>query len=166
MRCNGQSPCNRCERKPSECVYRLRTRVRKSGAQRAAAGVSKPVSTSPNVPQRPEQQPTTPRPFTTDGAAISPAGFRGPLPDGDGPKSDSAIYQGIAAAHEDLESTENPRLFYGPACKYTHTSVHPVLFKSQYLPRIDPVNSTIRLPPASPPGYSLVHWPPWPQPGA
>lgn len=118
MRCNGQSPCNRCERKPSECVYRLRTRVRKSGAQRAAAGVSKPVSTSPNVPKRPEQQPTTPRPFPTDGAAISPAGFRGPLPDGDGPKSDSAIYQGIAAAHEDLESTENSRLFYGPASQF------------------------------------------------
>ncbi|ROV90901.1 hypothetical protein VMCG_09976 [Cytospora schulzeri] len=117
VRCNGQSPCNRCEKKPSECVYRLRTRVRKSGAQRAAAGASKP-SLTPDVPNRPEQQPPRPRPFPTDRVAISPVGFRGDLPDSDGPKSDSAIYQGIAAAHEDLESTENSRLFYGPASQF------------------------------------------------
>ncbi|KUI62886.1 hypothetical protein VP1G_10012 [Cytospora mali] len=51
-------------------------------------------------------------------AAVSPAGFRRLIPDGDGPKSDSAIYQGIAAVHEDIESTENSRLFYGPASQF------------------------------------------------
>lgn len=114
VRCNGQSPCNRCERKPSECVYRLRTRVRKSGAQRAAARASEPAST-PDMPNVPPSGPVT-QPPTPHTAALSPAGFRGPLPDSEGPKSDEAIYQGIAAAHGDLESAENPRLFYGPAC--------------------------------------------------
>lgn len=118
VRCDGRSPCNRCERKPSECVYRLRTRVRKSGAQRAAAANASRQTPAPGTPNGPDKQ-STPRSYPTDNASASPTDLRRTSPEGTGPKSALAIYQGIAAAHEDIESIESREtsgLFYGPAC--------------------------------------------------
>lgn len=40
IRCDGKTPCARCQNKPAECTYRLRTRVRKSNAERAAAAAA------------------------------------------------------------------------------------------------------------------------------
>lgn len=133
VRCNGQTPCNRCDRKPGDCVYRLRTRIRKSGAQRAAAAAAAAAATNgPKAPPPPSpagdvravaagsEQPT---PHPTSAGHDSPSGFRRDVPEvGDGPKSDSAIYQSIAAVPQrsDVEPVQGgtARLFYGPACEY------------------------------------------------
>lgn len=144
VRCNGQTPCNRCDRKPGDCVYRLRTRIRKSAAQRAAAAAAEAAAaaaaTSPNnvakapPPQTPgsdgrsvvvavgangSEQPT---PLPASAGHDSPSGFRRDVPEaGEGPKSDSAIYQSIAAVPQrsDVEPIQGgtARLFYGPACE-------------------------------------------------
>lgn len=141
VRCNGQTPCNRCDRKPGDCVYRLRTRIRKSAAQRAAAAAAEaaaanvtPVAKAP--PPTPgsdarsvvivtaganaSEQPT---PLPASAGHDSPSGFRRDVPEnGEGPKSDSAIYQSIAAVPQrsDVEPVQGgtARLFYGPACEY------------------------------------------------
>lgn len=142
VRCNGQTPCNRCDRKPGDCVYRLRTRIRKSAAQRAAEAAvaavpatnvvkAPPPATTPGSDVRSvvvatagangSEQPT-PLPAAT--GHDSPSGFRRDVPEaGEGPKSDSAIYQSIAAVPQrsDVEPVQGgtARLFYGPACEYS-----------------------------------------------
>lgn len=118
IRCDGKTPCHRCIKSPEDCTYRIRTRVRKSAAQRLAAasagtaGVSAPEASTPNNTAEPVQP------------GSSPSTFRKNLPADGGPKSDSTysnVYQGVAAAHEHgagREWTENSRLFYGPASQF------------------------------------------------
>lgn len=118
IRCDGKTPCNRCDKKPSECTYRLRTRVRKSNVQRAAA--ANPV-TPGGCEQGDQTRLSTPLPAPT-GAALSPPGFCKQLSEAGGPKSDAAysgVYQSVAAANASgREWTENSRLFYGPASAF------------------------------------------------
>ncbi|KAJ4394759.1 hypothetical protein N0V93_003979 [Gnomoniopsis smithogilvyi] len=120
VRCDGKTPCNRCEKKPEDCTYRLRTRIRKSGVHRAAAakadavGGRKDSGSSGGLARVP-----TPLPAAT-GPTLSPLGFSKRVPVEDaGTKSDTAysnVYQGVAAVHE--HGTENSRLFYGPASQF------------------------------------------------
>ncbi|ROW06332.1 hypothetical protein VPNG_07537 [Cytospora leucostoma] len=84
-----------------------------------AANASKQTP-APGTPNGPNTQPT-PHPYSTDNASISSTDFRRSSPEDTGPKSALAIYQGIAAAHEDtesIESTETSRLFYGPSSQF------------------------------------------------
>lgn len=133
IRCDGKTPCNRCDKKPSDCVYRLRTRVRKSNAQRAAAAAAA-AGSNPLTPASCEQgtEAHTPTPLatsaTTGADALSPAGFGKHIPEaGAGAKSSSSdaaysgVYQSVAAANANAsgrEWTENSRLFYGPASAF------------------------------------------------
>lgn len=40
IRCDGKTPCEKCKNFPDKCTYRLRTRVRRSNIERAAAAVA------------------------------------------------------------------------------------------------------------------------------
>lgn len=130
VRCDGKTPCNRCEKKPEDCTYRLRTRIRKSGIHRAAAAKADAVaggrkdsgagrggvSSSSSVGGL--ARAPTPLPAAT-GPALSPPGFSKRVSEDAGTKSDTAysnVYQGVAAVHE--HGTENSRLFYGPASQF------------------------------------------------
>lgn len=122
VRCDGKTPCNRCEKRPSECTYRLRTRVRKSGIQRAAAAASAAQSTTTAADDDEGERAVhlpTPLPVSTDPALSSPSGFGKQVAEDGGPKSDAAysnVYQSVAAANASGRmSSENSRLFYGPA---------------------------------------------------
>lgn len=136
IRCDGRTPCNRCEKKPSECLYRLRTRVRKSGVHRAAtaaaaaaaaagaAAHNKPAATGTlDDGEQPAHGPASLPPAQAE-VALSPSGFRKHDPEnGGGPVSDTAynnVYQSVAAAANasGREWTENSRLFYGPASQF------------------------------------------------
>lgn len=144
IRCDGKTPCNRCDRKPSECTYRLRTRVRKSNAQRAAAYAAAAAATAaataatvkPTPPDEDRdylQQLRPPTPLAAASSSspsslppgstpLSPPGFSKHVPEAGGPKSDAAysgVYQSVAAANAPgRECTENSRLFYGPASAF------------------------------------------------
>lgn len=116
VRCDGKTPCNRCEKKPEDCTYRLRTRVRKSGIHRAAAA-AKTEAPGGRGGGDPARVPT-PLPAAT-GPALSLPGFSKREPEDTGPESDTAysnVYQGVAAVHE--HGTENSRLFYGPTSQF------------------------------------------------
>lgn len=141
IRCDGKTPCNRCDKKPSDCTYRLRTRVRKSNVQRAAAASgaasvnnnNNDKSSNPNSTTPEACAPHAPLPTST-GRALSPsAGFSKQQVTGAGagagrataaPKPDAAysgVYQSVAAANASAtgrEWTENSRLFYGPASAF------------------------------------------------
>lgn len=122
VRCDGKTPCNRCDKKPEDCTYRLRTRIRKSGIHRAAAAAKADAA---GAGGRKDDGGGSARNLTsllaaTGSAPLSSPGFskRGPE-EGAGTKSNSAysnVYQGVAAVHE--HGTENSRLFYGPASQF------------------------------------------------
>ncbi|KAI3398056.1 hypothetical protein diail_9920 [Diaporthe ilicicola] len=144
VRCNGQTPCNRCDRKPADCVYRLRTRIRKSNAQRAAAAAAAAAGGGATDPAKAPHPPPPvavaaevrssvstataaggeqPTPHPSSAGHDSPSGFRRGIPEsGEGPTSDSAIYQSIAAVPQrsDVEPVQGgtARLFYGPASQF------------------------------------------------
>lgn len=142
VRCDGKTPCNRCEKKPEDCTYRLRTRIRKSGIHRAAAikagaaagagGGGRKAGGDSNSGggggvgdgdghgglsgsiRAPTPLPAAP------GPSLSPRGLskRG-AEDAQATKQDTAysnVYQSVAAVHE--HGTENSRLFYGPASQF------------------------------------------------
>lgn len=136
VRCDGKTPCNRCEKKPEDCTYRLRTRIRKSGIHRAAAikaGVAAGVGTGGRKDGGDNSsgdggghggldgsiRAPTPLP-AAPGPSLSPRGLskRG-AEDARATKQDTAysnVYQSVAAVHE--HGTENSRLFYGPASQF------------------------------------------------
>lgn len=122
IKCDGGRPCQKCENKPADCTYRLRTRVRRSASelQRAATAASaRRESETDTLPQSP----------------LPPAP---PLRTAEVPstKSDSAystVYQSVTAAHDhdSAKSPENSRLFYGPASQFAFLQqVHRGLISS------------------------------------
>lgn len=142
VRCDGKTPCNRCEKKPEDCTYRLRTRIRKSGIHRAAAikaGAAAGGGGGGGGGGRKDSGDNS----SGDGGGGGHGGLDGsiriptPLPAAPGPslsprglskrgaeysratKQDTAysnVYQSVAAVHE--HGTENSRLFYGPASQF------------------------------------------------
>ncbi|KAJ4414720.1 hypothetical protein N0V82_007772 [Gnomoniopsis sp. IMI 355080] len=124
VRCDGKTPCNRCEKKPEDCTYRLRTRIRKSGIHRAAAAAAAKADAADAGGRKGSggggsARDPTPLPAATS-SALSPPVFSKRMPEESaGAKSNTAysnVYQGVAAVHE--HGTENSRLFYGPASQF------------------------------------------------
>lgn len=121
IRCDGKSPCNRCDKKPEDCTYRLRTRVRKTAAEKAAAARAA-ASDSPDAENF--SQPSVPPPVSR-GSVITPPAFSGRVVEGARPGSVagySNVYQGVAAVYEQQGAVrgwpETSRLFYGPSSQF------------------------------------------------
>lgn len=147
VRCDGKTPCNRCEKKPEDCTYRLRTRIRKSGVHRAAA-IKAGAAAGADGPGRKDGVDNS----TNGGGGGGDSGVGGmgghgglggsirvptPLPAAPGPSlspglSKRVVPESARASKQDAaysnvyqsvaaiheHGTENSRLFYGPASQF------------------------------------------------
>lgn len=148
IRCDGKTPCEKCKNFPEKCTYRLRTRVRRSNIERAAAAAAREAqgqlqAGGPDSERRHDDdvaRPVHPMPRTQSplppAPPLSDLGKREPGPQDSTPKSDPAyshVYQSVTAAHEQGYGkwTENSRLFYGPASQFAFLQqVHRGLISS------------------------------------
>lgn len=103
VRCDGNQPCQRCQRRPADCSYRQRARIRKSTRQNpstalhpqdpAGSQVDRQASTVCEDPLKPKEQPDHSR--------------------------NQQLYQSVAATHgNEADSVESSRLFYGPSSQF------------------------------------------------
>ncbi|KAI1846645.1 hypothetical protein JX265_009052 [Neoarthrinium moseri] len=103
IRCDGAHPCHRCQRKPSECVYRQRTRIRKSTRRNADSDARQ------DRPSPGGGQPGTVAPNTH--------GEKSPLEQTAAARDQ--LYHSVAATHgNEADSIESSRLFYGPSSQF------------------------------------------------
>lgn len=103
VRCDGKQPCQRCQRRPSECSYRQRARIRKSNRRSSALGAHQaaPVINSQNQSQPP---------------VVSSALEKANEPTD---QARNQVYQSVAATHgNEADSVESSRLFYGPSSQF------------------------------------------------
>lgn len=124
VRCNGQTPCQhqRCQGKPTECTYRVRTRIRKSNHRVAT---SSPLANEGDFDVQPSGLPRPPAQFRTGtaGAAAETshpeAAASARVPETETEAAHSQALHSVTASHgNDFESTENSRLFYGPSSQF------------------------------------------------
>lgn len=121
IRCDGKTPCNRCDKNPEDCTYRLRTRVRKTAAEKAAAARAA-ASDGRDAGDLARASMPLPAPggSTIPQLSLQAQGTEGVRPDL-GPAY-SNVYQGVAAVPEQQgtgrEWAENGRLFYGPSSQF------------------------------------------------
>jgi hypothetical protein len=102
VRCDGKEPCHRCHRRPSECLYRQRARVRKSSHRRS-------VSETTDL-EGPRSRPSL-------GGELPASG--GGKPKAQGEQARNQLYHGVTATHgNEADLTESSRLFYGPSSQF------------------------------------------------
>lgn len=102
VRCDGKEPCHRCHRRPSECVYRQRARVRKSAHRGGSSGATDVGSASQSRPSL--------------GRSLASEGDK---PKAQAEPARSQLYHSVAATHgNDPDSTDSSRLFYGPSSQF------------------------------------------------
>ncbi|CAN8099282.1 unnamed protein product [Discula destructiva] len=114
IRCDGNTPCNRCERHPEDCSYRLRARVRRTAVQRAAA-----VSQTGNDLLQLRAPPVGPAARTSSPSSVGKRKAEDARPRSN--PAYSNVYQSVAAVPKQgtcKDWPENSRLFYGPASQF------------------------------------------------
>ncbi|KAI1492765.1 hypothetical protein F5X96DRAFT_624785 [Biscogniauxia mediterranea] len=119
LRCDGQEPCQRCfdKGRASECVYRLRSRIRRPF--RRADGSSNELEVAESGTNLQE---TSPRPSNSGSAGCEPE------PD----PTRTNLYHSVTAAHStEPDISRASRLFYGPSSAFAFLQhLHRVLSSS------------------------------------
>ncbi|KAI1501203.1 hypothetical protein F5X99DRAFT_383700 [Biscogniauxia marginata] len=119
LRCNGQEPCRRCyeKGKAPECVYRPRSRIRRS-FRRADAASNELEGVQPGTNLH-EKAPSPPN-----------SGSAGCEPEPDPTRTN--LYHSVTAAHSnEPDFTRASRLFYGPSSAFAFLQhLHRVLSSS------------------------------------
>ncbi|KAK9426730.1 hypothetical protein SUNI508_00257 [Seiridium unicorne] len=103
VRCDGKQPCQRCQRRPAECSYRQRARIRKSTRQAPSASLHQTRSAAESQVNRqasdPIEDPQKPQEHAD--------------------RAGNQVYQSVAATHgNEADSVESSRLFYGPSSQF------------------------------------------------
>ncbi|TDZ74802.1 putative transcriptional regulatory protein [Colletotrichum trifolii] len=123
IKCSGEKPCQHCDAKPSDCIYRLKPRVRLSAKQTrtAAAGTGA------------EQNGPTPVPsgMPDDGAAAAASGRS--AEEHQQHAAQTEVYHSVAATHHAPKSTDSSQLYYGPSSNSAFLQqIHRGLLSGQY----------------------------------
>lgn len=106
VRCDGKQPCKRCQRRPAECAYRQRARIRKSTRQSTTTGPR--ISENVIEPRNDVQSPDAPGDQE-----------QGQIPKESADQARDQLYQSVAATHgNEADSVESSRLFYGPSSQF------------------------------------------------
>ncbi|KAK1992000.1 hypothetical protein LX36DRAFT_538458, partial [Colletotrichum falcatum] len=124
VKCSGHKPCRQCENKPSDCVYRLKPRVRLSTKRAAAAVASAPTDAE------------AVRGASTPGSERSrrdETGSRRSAEEHHQQVAQTEVYHSVAAAHHAPKSTDSTQLFYGPSSNSAFLQqIHRGLLSGQY----------------------------------
>ncbi|KAK9781161.1 hypothetical protein SCAR479_04982 [Seiridium cardinale] len=103
VRCDGKQPCQRCQRRPAECSYRQRARIRKSTRQAPSASLHQTRSAAESQVERQASDPV----------------HDPQKPQGHADRAGNQVYQSVAATHgNEADSVESSRLFYGPSSQF------------------------------------------------
>ncbi|KAH8201605.1 hypothetical protein TruAng_004211 [Truncatella angustata] len=106
VRCDGKQPCQRCQRRPSECSYRQRIRIRKSARHTLSPIIGPSHARSTTNESQSESQ-------------IPDASGNPPEPKKQADHARDQLYQSVAATHGNkADSVESSRLFYGPSSQF------------------------------------------------
>ncbi|KAI0167704.1 hypothetical protein BJ166DRAFT_239504 [Pestalotiopsis sp. NC0098] len=103
VRCDGKQPCRRCQRRPADCSYRERARIRKSTRQslRNAQGDDQSIDE-----------------IQADGS-IADASDDVSRPKERTEQARAQLYQSVTATPgNEADSVESSRLFYGPSSQF------------------------------------------------
>ncbi|KAK1533300.1 C6 zinc finger domain-containing protein [Colletotrichum paranaense] len=120
IKCSGHKPCRQCENKPSDCVYRLKPRVRLS-SKRAAVTVAN-AETGHGV-----STPGSNRVRRDEAASQRSA------EELQQHVAQTEVYHSVAAAHHAPKSTDSSQLFYGPSSNSAFLQqIHRGLLSGQY----------------------------------
>uniref|UniRef100_A0A0B7JNW7 Zn(2)-C6 fungal-type domain-containing protein n=1 Tax=Bionectria ochroleuca TaxID=29856 RepID=A0A0B7JNW7_BIOOC len=119
VRCNGQTPCERCKTRGIDCVYREKARIRQKASQRNAlngAAVAKPPASAP-------ARSTVPVSQNQDDGADDLESEASP---GGGGESNYNVHS-VAATHEASPSCLI-QLYYGPSSNFSllHSIYHQI----------------------------------------
>ncbi|KAF6826381.1 C6 zinc finger domain protein [Colletotrichum plurivorum] len=101
IKCSGDKPCQQCGNKPSDCVYRLKPRVRLS-AKRSRDSSSETVTGAGGG-------------TTTTPASAGDETSRHSAEERQQQVAQTEVYHSVAAAHHAPKSTDSSQLFYGPS---------------------------------------------------
>ncbi|KAF6815468.1 C6 zinc finger domain-containing protein [Colletotrichum musicola] len=107
IKCSGDKPCQQCGNKPSDCVYRLKPRVRLS-AKRARDSSSETVTGAGGTV-------TTPASAAPGRALPGDETSRRSAEERQQQVAQTEVYHSVAAAHHAPKSTDSSQLFYGPS---------------------------------------------------
>ncbi|EEY16571.1 C6 zinc finger domain-containing protein [Verticillium alfalfae VaMs.102] len=126
VKCDGAQPCSQigCQKNPSQCIYRDRTRIRRSRARRQTESNPATAATAdlgataserhPAPSSRPEEtahQLSSERYQENDHASLTEDGQAS----GD---HDLYPYASIVATHDAPQPTDSSQLFYGPSSNF------------------------------------------------
>ncbi|KAH0430342.1 C6 zinc finger domain protein [Colletotrichum camelliae] len=119
IKCSGDKPCQQCGNKPSDCIYRLKPRIRLSArhnraAKDAVAGDGASAATPDHGP-------------------CDEAVSRRLAEDHQQQVAQTEVYHSVAAAHHAPKSTDSSRLYYGPSSNSAFLQqIHRGLLSGQY----------------------------------
>ncbi|KAL0937273.1 C6 zinc finger domain protein [Colletotrichum truncatum] len=119
IKCSGDKPCQQCGNKPSDCMYRLKPRVRLS-AKRSRSVIDAEAEDNVSTP-------------AADGASCDEVTSRRLAEDHQQQVAQTEVYHSVAAAHHAPKSTDSSQLFYGPSSNSAFLQqVHRGLLSGQY----------------------------------
>ncbi|TDZ30785.1 putative transcriptional regulatory protein [Colletotrichum spinosum] len=127
IKCSGEKPCQHCDANPSDCIYRLKPRVRLSAKQARTAAAAASAGTGA------EQNGPTPAPSGTpdDGAATAASGRS--AEEHQQHVAQTEVYHSVAATHHAPKSTDSSQLYYGPSSNSAFLQqIHRGLLSGQY----------------------------------
>ncbi|WYZ39521.1 hypothetical protein EsH8_III_001435 [Colletotrichum jinshuiense] len=120
IKCSGQKPCRLCESKPSDCVYRLKPRVRLSAKNAKATATNS--ESGHGVP--------TPG---SDHSRLDEVATQRSAEEHQQHVAQTEVYHSVAAAHHAPKSTDSSQLFYGPSSNSAFLQqIHRGLLSGQY----------------------------------
>ncbi|WDK18244.1 C6 zinc finger domain-containing protein [Colletotrichum graminicola] len=120
VKCSGHKPCRQCENKPSDCVYRLKPRVRLTTKRAAAAAMDAETVHGASTPGSEHSRPDE-------------VGSHRSVEEHQQQVAQTEVYHSVAAAHHAPKSTDSTQLFYGPSSNSAFLQqIHRGLLSGQY----------------------------------
>lgn len=105
IKCSGDKPCQQCDNKPSDCIYRLKPRVRLSAKRaRESADAAPGAGGTATAPAS-----------AAPGRALGDETSRRSAEERQQQVAQREVYHSVAAAHHAPKSTDSSQLFYGPS---------------------------------------------------
>ncbi|GJC84673.1 zinc finger protein grt1 [Colletotrichum liriopes] len=123
IKCSGHKPCSQCENKPSDCVYRLKPRVRLSTKRATAAAAAATNAETVYGVSAPGSEHSRQDEVASHRSAEEHQQH----------VAQTEVYHSVAAAHHSPKSTDSSQLFYGPSSNSAFLQqIHRGLLSGQY----------------------------------